>query len=202
MIHPDTILVQVSPTIGVGVFATAAIPAGTMTYVEDPLELHFSRDDSRLQDPRYRDLILKFATVEVDGRYTMSWDIAKYMNHCCRYNTISTGYGFEIAVRDIAAGEQLTDDYGVFNLEEPMELSCHFPDCRGYVRQDDYDRMATHWDADILRALERFRAVPQPLYPYLEEGTRSELSRYLATGEGYRSVTTLRWAGADRARRP
>ncbi|HJS29839.1 MAG TPA: SET domain-containing protein [Anaerolineales bacterium] len=196
MIHPDTILKPVHPLIGVGVFATASIPAGTMTYVEDDLELHFRRDDPRLEDPRYRDPILKFSTVEADGRYSMSWDIAKYMNHCCHYNTLSTGYGFEIAVRDIAAGEQLTDDYGVFNLEEPMQLSCHYPDCRGHVRQDDYDRMTPQWDADIQRALGRFQAVPQPLYGFLDEGVQADLNRYLESGEGYRSITILRRSGA------
>lgn len=59
MIHPHTVLKFVNETIGNGVFATAPIPMGTITYALDALDLHFTRDDPRLSDPAYRDIILK-----------------------------------------------------------------------------------------------------------------------------------------------
>ena len=137
MIHPHTILKPVNEIIGVGVFATSPIPMGTITYALDALDLHFTRQDPRLSDPNYKDIILKYSTRDPDGSYLMSWDIARYVNHCCHYNTLTTGNSFEIAVRDIAAGEEITDDYGVFNLEEPLLLACHNLDCRKYAYPDE-----------------------------------------------------------------
>ena len=193
MIHPHTALKFVNETIGNGVFATAPIPMGTIAYALDALDLHFTRDDPRLSDPAYRDIILKYSTREVDGSYTMSLDIARYVNHCCHYNTLTTGYGFEIAVRDIAAGEEITDDYGVFNLEEPLPLACHYPDCRIYAYPDDYDRMLERWDADARRALSHLFSVPQPLFTYIEPDALDFVRRYIMTGRGYRSVAEMRY---------
>ncbi len=195
MIHPQTILKPVNETIGNGVFTTALIPMGTITYAVDDLEMYFTRDDPRLVDPNYRDILLKYATRDPDGRYTMSWDIARYVNHCCHYNTLSTGYSFEIAVRDIPAGEQITDDYGVFNLEQPITLACHYPDCRIYAYPDDYDRMLEKWDQDIRRALVSIFAVEQPLLPYIKPDVLASVRSYLSTGDGYRSIDAMRYKG-------
>lgn len=192
MIHPHTALKFVNEKIGNGVFATEPIPMGTITYALDALDFHFTRQDPRLSDPYYKDIILKYSTRDQDGSYTMSWDIARYVNHCCHYNTLSTGYGFEIAVRDIAAGEEITDDYGIFNLETPMQLACHYPDCRIYAYPDDYDRMLEKWDADARRALSQLFSVPQPLFPYIEPDTLDSARSYIMTGRGYRSVTEMR----------
>jgi len=192
MIHPHTILKPVSEIIGLGVFATAPMPTGTITYTADALDMHFIPQDPRLSDPNYRDIILKYSTRDPDGSYTMSWDIARYVNHCCHYNTLTTGYGFEIAVRDIAAGEEITDDYGVFNLEEPVQLACHFPDCRLFAYPDDYNRMQEKWDNDIRAALSRVYSVPQPLSAYLDPQLMASVRSYLLTGRGYRSVAEMR----------
>ena len=37
------------------------------------------------------------------------------MNHDDQANTLTTGYGFEVAVRDVDEGEELTDDYRIFS---------------------------------------------------------------------------------------
>ena len=131
--------------------------------------------------------------IEGDGSYTLCWDIAKYINHCCHYNTMSTGYGFVIAVRDIAAGEEITEDYGPYNLPEPMELECHYPDCRRYARADDFDLYLEQWDDDIRQALRFVRSVPQPLQPYIDQQILVALDKYLDSGEGYRSIQRLRY---------
>jgi hypothetical protein len=193
MMHPDTTLKIVSPEIGVGVFATAPIPKGTITYAVDELELRISSQDPRLQDYRIRQHILKYSTIEPDGSYLLSWDLAKYVNHCCHYNTLSSGYGFEIAVRDIAAGEQITDDYGIFNLQEPMHLICLYADCRGFVRPDDYDRLCTQWDNDIRSTLPLQFNAPQPLLEYLDAATLDSVKEYLQGRGEYRSVSVLRY---------
>lgn len=39
MIHPNTELKMVSPEMGIGVFATKFIPKGTITWVQDELDI-------------------------------------------------------------------------------------------------------------------------------------------------------------------
>ena len=193
MIHPHTELRLVSPEIGYGVFATAPIPAGTAVYVLDGLEIQVPPGDPRLDDPVLAPVIERYSYIDERGVRILSWDIAKYVNHACHPNTISTGYGFEIALRDIAPGEEITDDYGLFNLPAPMPLGCGEPDCRLWVRADDPERWADVWDAQVREALTRFEAVEQPLAAALPEKISRALTRYLRTGEGYRSVRRLQY---------
>ena len=91
--------------VGVGVFATAFIPAGTVVYVEDPLDIVIPPDSPLLDNPVLRPTIDKYAILEPGERRIIGWDAAKYVNHCCQANIISTGYGFEIALRDIQPDE-------------------------------------------------------------------------------------------------
>lgn len=191
MIHPDTQLKWINAQIGCGVFATAPIPMGTMVYVQDALDIVIGPEDPRLDDPAYKDIIEKYSYIDARGDRIVSWDIAKYVNHCCHCNTISTGYGFEIAIRDIEAGEQLTDEYGIFNVEEPIPVICHHQDCRKQVRPEDMAGYSGQWDSWIRRALRRFQSVSQPLLPYLEVQHHADLMRYLQTGQGYRSIQSL-----------
>ena len=51
MLHPQTEIGAVSPDIGVGVFARAFIPKGTIVYIKDPLEISIADDDPRLAHP-------------------------------------------------------------------------------------------------------------------------------------------------------
>ncbi len=124
MIHPSTELRHIDAQLGYGVFATERLPRGTITYVWDPLEVEILPDDPRLAEPVLRDKIERYSYIDALGTRIVSWDHAKYVNHCCQCNTMSTAYGFEIAIRDIEAGEQITDEYGMFNMPEPMNLSC------------------------------------------------------------------------------
>ena len=193
MMHPNTELRQVSPEIGVGVFATQFIPKGTIVYVDDGLEIHIPPDSPLFQNPVFNRIIKIYAILENDGSYEISWDYAKYVNHCCHYNTITTGWGFDIAVRDIQSGEQIRDDYGMFNVDNDMELLCDFADCRKRVLRKDFDTYADQWEADAKDALSYTNQVPQILMSVMEEETRLSLEHYLQTGEGYHSVRELKY---------
>jgi hypothetical protein len=194
MMHPNTELRFVNSAIGYGVFATAFIPRGTIVYVVDALDLEIDANDPRAHDPRYKNLIKRYSSRGAEGNYSLSWDIAKYVNHCCQCNSISTGYNFEIAIKDIAAGEQITDDYGLFNLEEEICLICEREDCRGRVGPGDFDRYAERWDELIKDTLKSVTTVTQPLMEYLDNGTYTSLMNYLNTGENYTSVCALRYS--------
>ena len=79
-----------------------------------------SSRDPRREDPIYKDVIEKYSYTEPNGNMILSWDIAKYVNHCCNCNIISTGYGFEIAIRDIQPGEELLIYYSQQWFEQRM----------------------------------------------------------------------------------
>lgn len=137
MIHPDTELQFINHKKGSGVFATKPIPKGTLTYVKDALEVVIEPGDERLSDPRYKDQIETYSFIDCDGKCVLSWDHAKYVNHCCQCNTMSTGYGFEIAIRDIDESEEITDEYSMFNFSSHMKLHCDKSPCRKLITSDD-----------------------------------------------------------------
>jgi hypothetical protein len=79
-----------------------------------------------------------------------------------------------MAVRDIAAGEELTEDYGTFNPREPFHCSCGTAQCRGAVLPDDYLRIGGEWMKLARAAFFLIPTVPQPLWPVLREGQAVE----------------------------
>ncbi len=192
MIHPDTELKKVNQTKGRGIFATSPIPKGTITYVKDPLEIEIEPGDSRLQDPVIREKIETYTYIDEKGTRILSWDNAKYVNHCCQCNTMSTGYGFEIAIDDIQAGEEITDEYGMFNFDYTLQLSCEKSNCRKTVSGNDLQTHYADWDDKVRSALQFLNAVDQPLSSLLDKQTRKDLQHYLDTGNGYRSVLNLK----------
>ena len=193
MIHPETKLEWVSSEIGYGVFATQHIPKGTAVYVRDALEIVIPRDASLALSPIYSDIVKKYSYIDSQGAFVLSWDHARFVNHCCHPNTITTGYGFEIAIRDIAPGEEISDDYGLLNLDEDIPLSCGKSNCRRVARAKDFDAYADHWDGVVREALSHFYMVEQPLLPFFEAQILKHLNSYLETGGGYLSVKTQKY---------
>lgn len=193
MIHPNTTLKYINDTLGYGVFAAGFIPRGTIVYIKDSLEQVVSPTDYLMHPPAMREVIEKYSYIDEAGNRIVSWDFAKYVNHCCNCNTISTGYGFEIAIRDIQPGEQITDEYGIFNLEYEMTLQCGQATCRKVIKPGDFDRYYRDWDEKIKAALPHLFRVEQPLLPLLDENIRQELDQFLVAPERYKSVYALRY---------
>ncbi len=191
MIHPATELRYISPSIGFGVFATAFIPKGTIVYVQDALEIVLPADHPLLSTEIYQPILEKYSTVEKDGSRLLSWDIARYVNHSCQSNSLSTGYGFEIAVRNIQSGEEITDDYGLFNLPYDMPCACGHPDCRRSIRPSDFSHLIDRWDNQLHAALAQLIPLEQPLWRLLDAETQTAVYADIATGQ-YRSVQALR----------
>ena len=192
MIHPSSRLVYIGEHIGYGVFASEFIPRGTMTYVKDEMEICLSpRTFSRLPQA-LQDQPEKYSYRDSRGTRIISWDIAKYVNHSCTANTMSTGWGFEIALRDIHPDEQITDEYGLFNMDYDFPLSCGEPDCREILYTTDIDNYGDKWDAQVRNALACFHQVEQPLLEFLDRRTLSSLMRYINAGRGYKSVRNLK----------
>lgn len=193
MIHPGTTLKGVNDSIGVGVFARSFIPKGTVVYVQDALEIAISPGEFEELDEPLKSMAEKYSFIDPRGHRILSWDTAKYVNHSCDPNTMSSGYGFEIALRDIQPVEEITDEYGLFNLQHDIECLCGSPRCRKVIRSTDIDKYYVAWDDRVKNALLEFRAVDQPLVNLMDQDRRAALDQYLDTGLGYHSVRDLKY---------
>lgn len=177
MIHPDTELRPAGET-GLGVFVTQDIPKGTIMWVLDDFDqrLTLSRVDRLV--PTLKLVIDRYAYQGPLSELILCWDHARFVNHSCRPNVLSTGWDFDVAIEDIRAGDQLTNDYACLNLDEPFECLCRSPGCRGTIRDEDFELHADGWDAAVADAFSRIWTLPQPLWPLLPNPV--ELQQVLA----------------------
>lgn len=169
MIHPDTELRFIHPDIGFGVVATRLIPKGTITWAQDELDQVFTRQRRNSLGAIFAKVLDKYSFVNGHGEYVLCWDLARYVNHSCTPSCLSAGYNFEIAVKDIQPGEELTDDYATLNLEGTFECHCRTRDCRTTVSEADIYAYAERWDSIVREAFPLIAGQPQPLWPLVQE---------------------------------
>src|SRR5579863_4738128 len=112
LIHPDSELRFISHEMGYGLFATRAIPKGTITWVGDSLDQIISPARYAQLPALLRSQAFKYSYTNGRGERILCWDHGRFVNHSCAATCLSPGFDFEIAVRDIAPGEEITDDYG------------------------------------------------------------------------------------------
>ena len=104
---------------GVGLFATSPIPAGTLIWeFTHGVDWRIPADDLPKFPEPYRTWLMKYLYREPSGLYVLCGDAGKYMNHSYEPNCDDLeGPTRTIARRDIAAGEELTSDYRLFDLD-------------------------------------------------------------------------------------
>ena len=62
-----------------------------------------------------------------------------FINHSCEPNVGFAGNVVLAAMRDVAAGEELTTDYALFDVHgTAMACGCGTPSCRGTITGDDW----------------------------------------------------------------
>jgi SET domain-containing protein len=138
--NPDPLAaVRPSPIEGNGVFARRAIAAGTrvIEYVGEKV----SKAESHARCEANNVCI--FALDEdhdLDGN--VPWNPARFVNHSCAPNCEATeddGRIWIVARHDIAAGEELTFNYG-YDLEDYREHPCRCgtPECAGYIVAEEF----------------------------------------------------------------
>lgn len=169
MIHPDTELRRISDEIGLGVFATRRIPRGTVVWALDELDLRLSPERVAALGPAYAPILSHFSYRDGDGASVVCWDLGRWVNHSCEPNVVSTGWEFDVAVRDIHAGEEITNDYSTLNLEADLDCLCAARACRKRIRSSDFEALADEMDELVKQALRWSTSVPQPLEPWLED---------------------------------
>lgn len=174
MIHPHTKLCFISEEIGWGVVATHPIPRGTLTWTLDAFDHVLSPAEVAGLPPHYRAIVDRYAYLAPSGDYVLCWDFGRYVNHSCEPTSRSLGADVEIAVRDVAEGEQLTSDYGELNLDADLTCRCGAHRCRGIIARDDALELWREWDRVIQEALPHVRRAEQPLWPFVRDAARLE----------------------------
>ena len=168
MIHPATEVRYIDEEKGHGLFATEKIPAGTITWTLDQLDRVLSKEELENYDECYREILLKYSFRNNVGKYVFCWDNGRFINHSFYSNCCLTAYNFEIAIRDIEAHEELTDDYGYLNIIEPFAADPEGGE-RTVVYPDDILRYAMKWDNQIKLAFPAIVLVAQPLWDFLDQ---------------------------------
>jgi len=178
MIHPNTELKMISPEMGIGVFATHFIPKGTITWAQDELDIVLSPQAIKSLSIEYQSTIEKYAFRNREGESVLCWDNSRFVNHSFNSNCLTTPYNFEIAIRDIQIGEELTDDYGYLNISEPFEAFNEESE-RKVVYPDDLLRYHPLWDAQIAEAMQQINEVPQALYGLIPQEYKRKIESIL-----------------------
>ncbi|MFI5196486.1 MAG: SET domain-containing protein [Chitinophagales bacterium] len=175
MIHPDTALKFISPEIGYGVVATKFIPKGTITWILDPLDQVFTPHEIKKLDPVFQEKLNVYSYRDGQGNFILCWDNSRFINHSFHSNCITTAYNFELAVRDIHPGEELTDDYGYLNVTEPFVCLPEPGTTRTMVMPDDLLHFHAEWDAKLKDAFKNFNKVNQPFLHLIDPKFRDKV---------------------------
>jgi uncharacterized protein len=187
MIHPKTELRFINETIGYGVVAKEFIPAGTITWALDKLDREFTPAEVLKMDTIYQEIIDTYTYRNNKGNFVLCWDNARFVNHSFRSNCLSTAYDFEIAIRDIHPGEQLTDDYGYLNITEPFKADDEGTK-RKIVYPDDLLKLSPVWDKELLKNFPKIAKVDQPLQTLLSKATWKKVNNIIQGKEKMLSI--------------
>lgn len=160
--HPKTELKLISKEIGYGVVAKEFIPAGTITWVLDDLDREFTPAQCKKMKPIFQEILDTYCYRNNKGNLVLCWDYGRYVNHSFKSNCLSTAYDFEIAIRDIHPGEELTDDYGYLNVSEPFR-GIDEGTRRKTVYPDDLLNHHKTWDSTLQQNFANITKVEQPL---------------------------------------
>jgi uncharacterized protein len=144
----ELLVLKESAIHGRGAFARADIGQGTriIEYVGERI----SKSESLRRCEGNNEFI--FAIDEehdLDGN--VSWNPARYVNHSCSPNCeaeCDEGHIWIIAMREIAAGEELTFNYG-YDLVDYKDYPCRCgsPECVGYIVAEEFFEHVRGWKA-------------------------------------------------------
>lgn len=189
MIFPKTELQFISPEMGYGVVATEFIPKGTITWVLDRLDWEFTPRQIQQLPPTYQGIIDTYSYRNNRGNYVLCWDFGRYVNHSFKSNCLTTAYNFEIAIRDIYPGEQLTDDYGYLNVNTPFKPIDEGTE-RKVVYPDDLPNYYSQWDAQLKEVFPLIVQIPQPLKSLLSQQQWKSVEKVANQQQEMRSILT------------
>ena len=190
MMHPHTACKMVNEIVGLGVFATQDIPKGTITWVNDGLDIRIEKKALEKLPSVCQDYIEKYSYVKDPSEdCIINWDHARYMNHCCFSNTLCTAYNFDVAIVDIKKNEQITCDYRMFDpCDSEMLLSCQKKNCLKQLKKQKLRPIIDVWDKKIQDALYELRKLPQQLLDIVPAEDLEDLDNFIKNKKPYRSI--------------
>ena len=103
---------------GLGLFAAEDIPAGTLIARWEPVFGATFTDEERAKlHPMASAFLHRYGWRAAEGRWVLDLDDSRFMNHSDSPNMVVNADGVftSRAARDIAAGEELTEDYRQFD---------------------------------------------------------------------------------------
>jgi hypothetical protein len=156
--------------------ATQLIPKGTITWVQDKLDVVLTQAQLDKMSDYYKNILDYYTFRNQKGNYILCWDLAKYVNHSFKSNCLTTPYDFEIAIRDIYPGEELTDDYGYLNIAKPFKAKDEGTK-RKTVYPNDLLKYHQKWDKAIEEAFQFIGDINQPLFQLLPEKTVAKIHK-------------------------
>lgn len=189
MIHPNTQLTFISKEVGYGVVATELIPAGTITWVLDDLDREFTPLQVKNMPMAYQNIIEFYSYRNNLGNLILCWDHGRYVNHSFKSNCITTAYDFEIAIRDILPGEEITDDYGYLNISAPFK-GIEEGTKRKIVYPDDLVHHHKIWDKQLLENFPKIIEVDQLLKDWIKPHTWEKVIDVIEGKEVMQSILT------------
>lgn len=108
-----------SPLQGVGVFAGSSVRAGQRIWeFTEGVDLRLAPElVASVPEPLQARLRRYCYLEEESGLYVLCGDNARFMNHSFEPNCDDSSVAWTVAIRPIEAGEELTCDYRIFDVE-------------------------------------------------------------------------------------
>lgn len=111
--------VKGSPIAGLGLFAAEKITAGQVWWSYDPrIDRTFSQEEIDRLPERTQAWLKTYAYLQ-GGQWVLCGDHAMFVNHSDQPNSITVG-SESIALRDIAPGEEIVENYREFCEDWPL----------------------------------------------------------------------------------
>jgi|SRR5262245_7519836 len=137
---PKTI-VRHSAIVGRGLFANTALAKGEIVCVKGGhllTKTEFAKYRSIANDAELQIAEDLFLAPVTEAEFE---DVMMFLNHSCEPNVGIQGQIVFVAMRDIAAGEELTLDYATIDHDtEPMVCRCGAECCRGLITGTDWQK--------------------------------------------------------------
>jgi SET domain-containing protein len=137
---------------GRGVFAARDLPKGTCVMEYKGERLTKREGNRRTEEQWETGRVYTFELsrrVDLDG--SPEWNVARLANFSCDPNCESENDGgrriWIKALRDVAAGEEITYDYNFPLVEPPPKCRCGSAKCRGYIVGSDHVKDLEEWKA-------------------------------------------------------
>lgn len=100
---------------GFGVFTAGPLPGGTLLWEFTPgVDRALREEELQAFPASWREWFERYCYLNDEGLYIFCGDNARFMNHSGTPNCDDSGV-LTVTLRDIAAGEELTCDYRIFD---------------------------------------------------------------------------------------